>query len=43
MQCLKVELKPEDMVGPTLFLASAASGAITGQCLIADAGVVFTA
>ncbi|SHI80552.1 SDR family NAD(P)-dependent oxidoreductase [Wenxinia saemankumensis] len=42
-QCLKVELKPEDMVGPTLFLASAASGSITGQCLIADAGVEFGA
>ena len=40
-QMLKVKLKPEDMVGPTLFLASTASAAVTGQLLIADAGVVF--
>ena len=42
LQCLKDELPPESMVGPTLFLASAASYPVTGQCLIADGGVVFS-
>ena len=42
-QCLKDELPPESMVGPCLFLASGASYPVTGQCLIADAGVVFGA
>ena len=40
-QCLKIKLQPADMIGPVLFLASAASGAMTGQCLIADAGRQF--
>jgi NAD(P)-dependent dehydrogenase (short-subunit alcohol dehydrogenase family) len=39
-QCLKREVVPEDMVPPTLFLASAASTAITGQALAVDGGVV---
>ena len=39
-QCLDVEIQPEDMVGPTLFLASDASRVVTGQVLVADAGVV---
>ncbi len=41
-QALKIELGPDDMIGPALFLASTASRAITGQCLVADAGVVGT-
>ena len=39
-QCLKRMLKPEEMVAPVLFLASAASGSITGQAIAADGGVV---
>ena len=39
-QCLPRLLEPEDMIGPTLFLASSASAAVTGQVLVADAGVV---
>ena len=35
-------LAPEDMVEPTLFLASTASRAITGQMLAVDGGVVGT-
>jgi NAD(P)-dependent dehydrogenase (short-subunit alcohol dehydrogenase family) len=38
--CLKTHLKPADMVAPTLFLASRASGAITGQTIAVDGGVV---
>lgn len=41
-QCLPVEIQPEDMVQPTLFLASAASTVMTGQALVVDAGVVVT-
>ena len=41
-QCLKVEIPPEAMVEPTLFLASAASTVMTGQALVVDAGTVFT-
>jgi len=39
-QCLKIEIQPEDMVGPCLFLASDASRAVTAQTLIVDAGSV---
>lgn len=38
-QCLKRVFVAEDMVGPCLFLASSASGAITAQSIIADGGV----
>jgi NAD(P)-dependent dehydrogenase (short-subunit alcohol dehydrogenase family) len=41
-QCLKVEIPPEAMVEPTLFLASAASTVMTSQVLVVDAGVVVT-
>ncbi|MEM7089848.1 MAG: SDR family oxidoreductase [Pseudomonadota bacterium] len=39
-QCLKEHLTPEDMIVPTLFLASQASRAMTGQCMAVDGGVV---
>ena len=35
-------LAPEDIVGPMLFLASLTSGAMTGQALVIDGGVVVT-
>ncbi|MBD9371226.1 SDR family oxidoreductase [Rhizobium sp. ARZ01] len=38
-QCLKRPLTPEDIVGPCLFLASDASGAMTAQSMIIDGGV----
>lgn len=38
-QCLKRILVADDMTGPCLFLASAASGAITAQSIIADGGI----
>lgn len=41
-QCLKDPLGPEDIVNPTLFLASTASGAMTGQAMVVDGGVVVT-
>jgi NAD(P)-dependent dehydrogenase (short-subunit alcohol dehydrogenase family) len=41
-QCLKEHLKPEDIVAPTLFLASDASRMMTGQALVVDGGVVVT-
>ena len=40
--CLKEHLKPQDIVGPTLFLASNASCAMTGQAMVVDGGVVVT-
>ncbi|MGQ3212758.1 SDR family NAD(P)-dependent oxidoreductase [Shinella sp.] len=39
-QCLKRSLLAEDMVGPTLFLASDAAAAITAQSLIVDGGML---
>ncbi|MBM2575992.1 SDR family oxidoreductase [Jannaschia sp. Os4] len=42
-QCLKDHLKPEDMVAPTLFLASEASKMMTGQVMAVDGGVVTVA
>ncbi len=41
-QSLKVLMQPEDMVAPTLFLASKASQMVTGQVLVVDAGVART-
>jgi NAD(P)-dependent dehydrogenase (short-subunit alcohol dehydrogenase family) len=41
-QCLARELTPADMVAPTLFLASDASAAMTGQAMIVDGGVILT-
>lgn len=40
--CLKEHLTPQDIVGPCLFLASGISGAMTGQSLVVDGGVVVT-
>ncbi|MGI9391378.1 MAG: SDR family NAD(P)-dependent oxidoreductase [Boseongicola sp.] len=40
--CLKEHLSPDDIVGPALFLASNISGAMTGQALVVDGGVVVT-
>ncbi len=40
--CLKRHLTPDDIVGPMLFLASSASGAMTGQAMVVDGGVVVT-
>ncbi len=39
-QCLKEHLYVEDMIEPTVFLASTASRMMTGQVLIVDGGVV---
>lgn len=41
-QCLPDTLAPEDIAGGVLFLASAASRAMTGQALVIDGGVVVT-
>ena len=41
-QCLKTHLKPEDVVGATLFLASNASRMMTSQAIVVDGGVVVT-
>ena len=41
-QCLPRHLKPQDMVGGTLFLASSASAMMTGQALVIDGGVAVT-
>jgi NAD(P)-dependent dehydrogenase (short-subunit alcohol dehydrogenase family) len=41
-QCLTDPLSPADIVGGTLFLASEAARAITGQVLVIDGGVVTT-
>ncbi|MCL4170655.1 UNVERIFIED_CONTAM: hypothetical protein GTU68_038276 [Idotea baltica] len=40
--CLKEHLEPSDIVGGTLFLASNASKAMTGQTMVIDGGVVTT-
>lgn len=40
--CLKEHLEPSDIVGGTLFLASRASKAMTGQTMVIDGGVVTT-
>ncbi len=41
-QCLPDALEPADIAGGTLFLASDASRAMTGQALVIDGGVVVT-
>ena len=38
-RCLKREQKPEDVVGPTFFLASPDANFITGQTIIVDGGI----
>ncbi len=39
-QCLKRSLLAQDLIGPSLFLASSASAAITAQTLVVDGGVL---
>lgn len=41
-QCLKEHLKPADIAGACLFLASSASKMMTGQAMVIDGGVVTT-
>lgn len=41
-QCIKRTIQPEDIVGPTLFLASDTSAMMTGQMMAVDGGVVVT-
>ncbi len=41
-QCLKEHLEPDDIVGATLFMASATSKMMTGQAMVIDGGVVVT-
>lgn len=41
-QCINQEILPEDIVAPTLFLASSASRMMTSQALVVDGGVVVT-
>lgn len=41
-QCLKEHLKPHDIVGACLFLASDVSRMMTGQAMVIDGGVVTT-
>lgn len=41
-QCLQTFMKPRDMVGGTLFLASDTSAMMTGQTIVIDAGVART-
>jgi galactose dehydrogenase len=42
LQCLPDTLKPDDIAGGVLFLASHTSRAMTGQALVIDGGVVVT-
>jgi NAD(P)-dependent dehydrogenase (short-subunit alcohol dehydrogenase family) len=37
-QCIREEMRPEDMVGPCLFLASRSSRMLTAQTMIVDGG-----
>ena len=39
-QCIREEMRADDMVGPCLFLASGASRMLTAQTLIVDGGVL---
>ncbi|GAB4360418.1 MAG: SDR family oxidoreductase [Oricola sp.] len=39
-QCIREPIRPEDMVGPCLFLASDAARMVTAQVLIADGGIL---
>lgn len=39
-QCLKTFMKPQDMVGGALFLASDAAAMMTAQTMVIDAGVI---
>ncbi len=38
MQCVPRAERPEDLVGTVLFLASEASGFLTGQRIVVDGG-----